>query len=339
MKLDDLLEGVQEPLFPKEEVLKAYEEAAKLPEYKRIINLGYSDISTKIHKSRGAFSFGGMGKNARVYKIHAHGMLRTQAIGSDRFTRISVPPLTDDNMLENYKRMLRRVGDIVESRTTGVPLKHLPKDPNPNKYVKNGVIEINDSDITTLEGLPLPKRAKKLDIAAHKETSKLKNLIGAPDEVQDVWLQQLEITSLEGLPKKMKTLYIYSCKRLTSLEGLPPDVETVRLSYCDNIRTLEHLPMSLTSLTIGNLVIPTLEGLGTKFLKRCGTLDLWHFATRSHGLALLLISNKKTRLSWHPGSETDAGKIIHRHVNDGRGGLIECQHDLIEEGFPDQAKI
>jgi Leucine-rich repeat (LRR) protein len=85
------------------------------------------------------------------------------------------------------------------------------------------------------------------------------SLEGLPPTLTTLYISRNSITSLEGLPPTLTTLYI-SRNRITSLEGLPPTLTTLYISY-NQITSLEGLPPTLTELYISNNQITSLEGL------------------------------------------------------------------------------
>lgn len=349
MKLNEVLAEAIKAFFTDEEVTKAYAEAKQTPEYKRIIDAGAKDTTSKVRANRGNFRFTvseswthpTTGKTRtwdKHYKIYAHGMIRTG--GEDHHTRLRVPPLTDDNLLENYKRMLDRVADLVEKTVDKTKkLKRLPKDTSNNEFVKNGEVKIVNQDIRSLADLNLPKRVKHLTVQSN---SYLDDLSGGPEEVSgSVYLYKVWLKNLKGCPKT-RDVYLSDMHDLESLEGLPPEVETLRISSCPKLKTLEHLPPTLKSLNIYGLDLDTLEGFGTKFAKKIDKLTVYEFSTKSHALALQLVSNKSTSFRWSRDAKGDSlktGNIIEKHIHKGKAGLIDCQHDLIEDGLDGQAKV
>jgi len=370
MKLIDLFE-VQKSTFSDEEVTKAFASAKAGAEYKRIvIDMGVEDTTSKVQANRGTFRFkletsphplykGITYTNDRFYKIYAHGMIR---IGDEKHHGpLKVPELTSDNMLENYKRMLGRVGDLIANAKGIAKLPELPKRQKQvantldiNSFVTNGAVEIVNKDIKTLKGLP--KKVKSLTITSN---SYLDDLSNGPEEVigavtlNKVWIKSLkgcpkarelniwnlhELTSLEGIPDGIETLTIRDCPKLVSLKHLPKTISKLSITYCP-IWSLEDLPLSLLSLSLHGVDLGSLAGLGTKYLKRCNKLSIYEFTVKSHALALLLISNKDTQFHWVRASTNLVADIISKHIRKGKDGLIECQHELIDEGFNEQAKI
>jgi len=342
MKLADLLleGGPQKSTFDDAEIELAYKDIRKSPEYYRIRAFDYVDVSTKIQQKRGNFEFRNDDKG-KTYKVYAHGMIRVQ--GSRSHTKLTVPTLTDDDLFENYKIMLRRVGDIIEAAATGKTLKKVGNKPTANTLqLVNGELNIISQDIKTLVGSP--NKVKNLKIV---NNSYLEDLTGAPETVAgDVTIHNCWIKSLRGFPKTATSVYLSGLKELESLEGLPSTVKTIVISDCPNITSLDGLPESLTSLTLRALSLDTLKGFGTKFVKRCGKLDVSDVYAKSHMLALLIVSNSKTRTYYYGARIKDSYgvkaikvlDIIAKHISKGKDGMIDCQSDLIDAGFDEQAQ-
>jgi len=196
----------------------------------------------------------------------------------------------------------------------------------------HGININNNSGLESLKGMP-----KSIDGYLMASKCGLKTLKGGPQTVAGQFsVYGNMLTSLIGSPVSVGADYSgdfdISGNPLTSLEGAPNEVHG-------------SVYMTDTKLT-------SLHGIGQKFFKRVtGNFVLDPQEIRSHMLGLFLVKdlqglrfNKSTNIS----TKADHGfHIIDtwlRHPQKGgaesaKDLMIDCQHELIENGFDDLAQL
>ena len=148
------------------------------------------------------------------------------------------------------------------------------------------------------------------------EVSSLDDLKGATEPVNVTGDVELFNMDLIRLPVKFGEVggYFYcSDNKLTSLEGAPSQVGG-EFSCSGN---------KLTSLV----------GIH-KIIKSCQEIYLQGNPIKEGGLGLLLIKDLK-----YIDDELPALHIIKKYLGKGKRGMIDCQTELIKEGYKDFAKI
>ena len=113
--------------------------------------------------------------------------------------------------------------------------------------------DISDRNLTSLVGIKFPENVQILFCDQNQLTS----LEGCPPSVQTLYCDSNQLTSLEGCPSFLKFL---NCEhnKLTSLDGCPSSVQTLD---CENNRiiSLEDCPPSVQILFCNNNRITSLE--------------------------------------------------------------------------------
>jgi len=156
---------------------------------------------------------------------------------------------------------------------------------------------------TLLESTTLPK------------VSSLDDLKGATEPVNVTNSVDLRKKKLNRLPVKFGTVgtnFNVRGNLLTSLEGAPSKVEYF---ICSSNK------------------ITSLVGIH-KIIKECVGIFILNNPIKEGGLGLLLIKNLEQ-------IETDlpALDIIYKYLGKGKRGMIDCQTELIKEGYKDFAKL
>lgn len=127
----------------------------------------------------------------------------------------------------------------------------------------NGDFNINDCiNLKTLKGGP--KRVKGDFLCGYCE--KLKSFEYAPYEIEGAFVTiDCGVTSLKGLPKRIKYIGLTQCDNLIDLDYIP-DADEYTLSDCTKLKSLKGLPQDHEySLDVsGCKKLKTLEGCGKK---------------------------------------------------------------------------
>ena len=142
----------------------------------------------------------------------------------------------------------------------------------------------------------------------------LKSLAGCPDHITGNFkCIQLRLTSLTGGPEKVDGYYFCSNNQLTNLEGCAKHIDG--------------------ELYFGNNKITSLIGIH-KIIKSCRRIffDCEHII--EGGIGLLLIDNL-TEIT----DKTSPFDIISKYLGTGSKGILQCQNELIENGYPNHAKL
>lgn len=344
LSLSDLLE-VEKSKFTDEQIADAISKVKDTPEYKAVLDTGARFTSSKIQVKRGVLRF--LYDNRLSYLIFPTGKIRgqrnnTRSSAQTLYKRNVV--LTDD-LLENYKRMLKRVHQII-GRREGMRKNQSERDAMLDKPARR----LGDLN------LPSPYPAS-LEISKRHD---IETLDGGPSSVKgDFKLYFLHnLVSLEGGPKSCKFFSIHMCPKLETLRGGPrkcgyfsvdgaPLKDLEGAPECDgmnlhNIPKLESLKGMQKNFKHGVSVYNTdarvelsLEGVGRDFLLSCANLTIKvKRATHVLGLVFVKVASAKYAQLDFPG-----GDIMKQHLGTGSDGLIDAQHELISAGLEDIAKL
>jgi hypothetical protein len=178
-------------------------------------------------------------------------------------------------------------------------------------------------DVTTLEGwCPREVRGN-----CNLSNNELKNLKGGPQDVHGKFdVSGCGLTSLEGAPRVVDGAFIAKNNELSSLEGITPE-------------TNGYLDISNNKLTTLKDIHKHVKNLNDNFIVLAGN-DI-----KSHVLGLFLIE-KLSGISISKKSQPWAvivnDYLTHAHSNDitdKRDMMIDCQHELIEAGYEEHAKL
>ena len=123
--------------------------------------------------------------------------------------------------------------------------------------------DISNRNLTSLVGVTFPENVQIL----YCENNQLTSLKGCPPSVQRLYLYNNQLTSLEGCPPSVQILYCHN-NQLTSLEYCSLSVQEL---YCGNNRltSLEGCPSSVQQLYCWNNQLTSLEGCSPSVQKLC----------------------------------------------------------------------
>jgi hypothetical protein len=163
--------------------------------------------------------------------------------------------------------------------------------------------------------------------------NQLTTLEGGPTSVGgSFWCDNNQLTTLEGAPTSVGGGFFCHINQLTTLEGAPTSVGGS--FWCDNnqLTTLEGAPTSVGgNFSCSNQQLTTLEGLPTV----PGTLHLSYSPTLPLLRCLLA---KEIQLYPLHGKHKTAEVILNRYGGQGKRAMFDCQKDLEDAGFEENAR-
>jgi hypothetical protein len=145
------------------------------------------------------------------------------------------------------------------------------------------------------------------------------------------------LTSLEGAPSSTHDFLCFSCNSLTSLKGAPTNsTHKFDCSFCNDLSSLEGAPSSTHNFDCSYCSsLTSLKGIGKDYLTVINEIFYGDKSgIKSNILGLLKVKNLKVL------SITDDKKleeIINRHLK--TKNILECQEELIENGYKEFAKL
>jgi hypothetical protein len=160
-----------------------------------------------------------------------------------------------------------------------------------------------------------------------------------PTSDGSISVNQHNLTSLEGMPRKIEGALYLSGNPLKSLVGGPEEVgEDMAVDGC-GLTSLEGLPVKIGSyLMLDNNPLTSLQGIN-KLREMSGSIYLDDCLITSHILGVFFIKGVKQIATVNRGDFGRAVKIVNRHIKQGRSGLLPCTQELIEAGLADFAQI
>jgi len=345
LNLAELTERVTKSRFTDEQIADAMSKVRDTAEYKAIINTGAKLISSKVQLKRGVIRF--EYDTSKAYVIYPHGKIRGEALNHPlglQQTLYKVDVALTSDLLENYKLLLKRLREIIGRRET--------KQKNIN--ARDDVLSVSAK---TMKDFNFPS-VYPASLELHRR-EELVSLEGGPKTVRGKFTIAYcpVLRSLEGGPTVVGDFEIESCPSLTSLKGAPVTAGYFQvqngmmadLEGCPHVDGMWLQMRKLTSLkgmqqkifkrgvsiTCDHPMTLSLAGTGIQFLCECANLTIK--AKRvSHALGLCLV---KVKSAEYATLDFPGGEIIKPFLNTGREGLIECQHQLIEAGYEDEAKL
>jgi hypothetical protein len=186
-------------------------------------------------------------------------------------------------------------------------------------FKTTGQVTIDPEGLITCQGnvilkrqlLQFPVRFKSVLGHFHCDTNQLLTLDGAPESVGGSFLcGNNDLISLNGAPKSVGGSFVCILNQLTSLEGAPSSVGDLFSCHLNPLTSLQGMPLELFYLAI--TYTPTLP------LLRC--------------LAAKSILFRPTM------NHTTVEIILNRYAGQGRRAMFDCQKDLIDAGFEDNAR-
>ena len=180
-----------------------------------------------------------------------------------------------------------------------------------------------NNKLTTLEGVAWSIGKNFLDCSRNP----LEKIAGLPSELvlKQFKCASARLTSFKGLPDGEYTVIdVHGNKKLTSFDGLPSHID---------------------KLDISNGGFETISGLHRR-LKHCQTLKVFDNARLTSALltVLLIPGLKSIEYNSPDWSKRDAKlstafRIIYRYIEKGKAGLIDCQNELLDAGFYEEARM
>ena len=191
-----------------------------------------------------------------------------------------------------------------------------------------GSFKCGNNQLTTLEGGPISVGG---DFWCYN--NQLTTLQGAPTSVGGgFWCHNNQLTTLEGGPTSVGGDFLCHNNQLTTLEGGPTSVG--RHYDCSNnqLTTLEGAPTSIGgSFNCHNNQLTTLEGLPT-------IPGILHLSYSSTLPLLRCLLAKEIQLYPKDGKHKTAEVILNRYGGQGKRALFDCQKDLEDAGFAENAR-
>jgi len=150
----------------------------------------------------------------------------------------------------------------------------------------------------------------------------------------DFWCSINKLTSLEGAPSRVGGYFSCSYNQLTSLEGAPSQVGGYFYCPGNKLTSLEGAPSQVGRYFVcSDNKLTSLVAIH-KIIKSCQGIILQGNPIKEGGLGLLLIKDLK-----YIDSELPAFEIIRKYLGKGKRGMIDCQTELIKEGYKEYAKL
>lgn len=186
-------------------------------------------------------------------------------------------------------------------------------------FKTTGQVTIDAEGLITCQGnvilkrqLPqFPVRFKSVLGYFQCDYNQLTTLDGAPESVGGSFLgSSNQLISLKGAPKNVVGSFVCINNQLTSLEGAPSSVGDLFSCHLNPLTSLQGMPLELNYLAIP--YTPTLP------LLRC--------------LAAKSISLRSSI------NHTTVETILNKYAGQGRRAMFDCQKDLIDAGFEDNAR-
>jgi hypothetical protein len=157
------------------------------------------------------------------------------------------------------------------------------------------------------------------------------------------YLQNGEIKSLAGCPNTVtETFEVTNCNNLTSLEGGPDFVgRYYRAGLCDNLTTIKGAALTVKSGYFSVDQCPKLD-LGTIVYLPTTLNDRLYADDRLETAPVLhLLTINGLREVFTGGLIDTIGPILNKHLQKPYGNkrIIECQSELIDNGFEQCARL
>ena len=229
-------------------------------------------------------------------------------------------------------------------------------------FTTTGTITISDDGLVSCTGYVILRVSKhkrllvsfdKIDDFFYCSYNQLTTLQGAPKSVGgDFFCWNNQLTTLEHSPQSVHGSFDCSYNQLTTLEGAPQSVGGNFYCYNNQLTTLEHSPQrvvgsfscsdnQLTKLegapkSVGNRFdcydnkLTTLEGMPVV----PGTLRLSH--RRKLPLLRCLLAQKVEFVPRQRNKTVE--NILNKHTGKGKRAMFDCQKELEDAGFTENAR-
>jgi len=209
----------------------------------------------------------------------------------------------------------------------------------------------HDFSFNTLRSLEgCPKEIHRIDLGENPE---LASLEGLPDHIDGALMaQRCRLSTLKGGPSTVAGAYSVYDNQLTSLEGAP---KTIGIDYSGDFDVSRNPLTSLNGapdevqggVYCTSTNVTSLEGIGQKFLRSIyGELIIDAGQIKSHALGLLLVKGlrkilcaNEAKIAWLGIVNKWLAKAHNDDFHSAKDHLIDCQHELIDAGFDDLAKL
>lgn len=191
----------------------------------------------------------------------------------------------------------------------------------------NGAVELDKNPLTSLHGCS--EDLKLLFV----NNCKLSSLDGCPNRLSGISVEGNPIKDFQGISPNVSIINARKCVELTSLRGLPNKLKILDLEDCSALTQFDHTFENLGNVYLNDTGIKDFHGIGHKIKKLDGYFRFGPDVTNLLSLVYIECGPKAEFFS-------DDGKlnaILNRFRNAGVDGLLELQIELMDSGFDDQA--
>ena len=143
------------------------------------------------------------------------------------------------------------------------------------------------------------------------------------------------LTSLDGCPQHITGNFFCHRAMITSLVGGPRIVDGDYDCYSNRLTDLDGCASHIGGSFVfwSNPKLTSLVGVH-KIIKSCKSIQFSDNRITQGGIGLLLIDNL-TEIT----DKTLPFEIISKYIGTGAKGILRCQNELIEMGYPNNAKL
>ena len=234
-----------------------------------------------------------------------------------------------------------KITEIVKPNVKNlVGLRHWNGEPVRADGVWDGDLSVAFTDLTSLEGAP-----SHVNGSFNCNGNYLTSLTGSPAEIRNnFYCVKNQLTSLEGGPSEVGADFSCSQNNLTSLKGAPSLIPNDFICNDNSLTSLEGAPSSIgrdfrcarNRLTSLSMIHKHIKHIG-------GSISMHQNSIEGCVLGLLLIDGLKgIRITLGEDEKFSmVCDIINRYLVNtrGRGALIDCQNELLDEGLEEYAKL
>lgn len=168
----------------------------------------------------------------------------------------------------------------------------------------------------------------------------LTSLRGAPRIIYgDFNCASNHLSSLEYGPSEVVGHYDCSSNKLKTLKGVPKDIDGNFVCTNNLLTSFKDGPERVNGdFYARHNSFTSLHDIHKHIKKIDGTLYISSNPIKSHVLGLLLIDGLKKIIS-DPEWDSSWGRIVTKYIGKGRKGMLDCQNELIEDGFEAHAQL
>jgi hypothetical protein len=160
-----------------------------------------------------------------------------------------------------------------------------------------------------------------------------------PNKYGNLILRGLNLISLEGCDDNIPGSVDVSTNKLGNLVGGPSTVGNDYIANACQLVSLDGIPSKIGGgLDLSQNPLTSLQGIN-KLKEMHGWIELCKSDITSHILGVFFIKGCQGIDTYADGNFKEATKIVNRHIEKGRAGLLPCQKELIEAGLADFAQI